>query len=145
MGVRVRRVPPVTERDIVAAESQLGVGIPETYRTFLKATNGGQAVDGHFSNMVGVQAFLGLGDMVNNHKALHDRIPADMVPIATAEGGNSVLIDGRGAVYFWDHELEESNTAVQKLASSFDEFAVALKPRPVSSGPRPQGQMTVRN
>ena len=105
----MRRVPPVTERDIVAAESQLGVGIPETYRTFLAATNGGQAVDGYFSNMVGVQAFLGLGDMVNNHKALHGRIPADMVPIATAEGGNSVLIDGGGAVYFWDHELEESN------------------------------------
>jgi len=126
---------------MVAAEEALGFAIPETYRTFLRFTNGGQPIQSHFSERVGVQDFLGLGDVVGHHRTMEGRIPTDMIPIAMAEGGNFILVatsDAKGAIYFWDHELEESGSPLEKLASSFDDFMSRLQTKPVPFRPGPK-------
>jgi SMI1 / KNR4 family (SUKH-1) len=142
MGALVRRKAPATERKIAAADNALGLPIPETYRSFLAVTDGGQPIQSHFSEMVGVQEFLGLDDLIKYNSMLQGRIPAEMLPIATAEGGNLILMaasrDQEAAVYFWDHEREEADSPILKLASSFDDFVSRLSSGPSLSGPRPQ-------
>jgi SMI1 / KNR4 family (SUKH-1) len=149
MGVLVRRKPPATEGDIGAADKALGFPIPETYRSFLALTNGGQPIQSNFSEVVGVQEFLGLDDLVQYSNMLRGRIPGEMIPIATAEGGNLILVSASrddGAVYFWDHEREGAGSAVKLLASSFDDFVSRLTSGPSLSGPHPKVvKVKVRN
>lgn len=82
-------------------------------------------------------------DLARVSAQYHDRIPADLLPVAHAEGGNLVCLSlgghDRRAVYFWDHEEEAeegeppARRNLHRIADSFRDFAASL--RPVSDAP----------
>ncbi len=149
MRASVRRKAPATKREIAAADKALGFAIPETYRSFLMVTNGGQPVQNYFSAMVGVQEFLGVRDLIRYRAMMEGRIPPRMLPVATAEGGNFILLAAskdQCAVYFWDHEHEGGGFPLHELAPSFDDFVSRLTARPAVAGPQPRVvNVTVRD
>jgi hypothetical protein len=108
----------------------LGVSIPDGYRTFLQATDGGRPVEDTFSPKVGVTNFLGARGIVKQRARLPGRIAETLLPIGDAEGGNliciSVAAGDLGAIYFWDHELEGEKVA-ERLAASFNDFVSQLR------------------
>jgi cell wall assembly regulator SMI1 len=133
MAITVTWRAPVGERMLERVEASLGVSIPEDYRKFLEATDGGRPVEDTFSPMVGVNRFLGASEMIESRERLHGRLPATLLPIADAEGGNRICISVAehelGAIYFWDHELEHlgADKAADRIAASFDDFISQLR------------------
>lgn len=78
-------------------------------------------------NGSGVQTFYGAEEAVRTREHLSDRLPAYLLPIADAEGGNFVclgLSPQVSGVFFWDHETERAI----HLAASFTGFVEALRP-----------------
>ena len=130
MAITVRTMPPAGESELLRAEAALGVSIPEGYRAFLQATDGGRPNEGTFSPNVGVTEFLGAREIVSVRSRLRGRLPETLLPIAGAEGGNYICIsvaEGQeGAIYFWDHQLE-GDGATERLAASFDAFVSQLR------------------
>jgi hypothetical protein len=141
---------PADEMSVAQAERRLGRRIPEDYREFLLQERNGGRPAANVSVLpearrvgVGVTDFLGVGhpddtDLVRVSAQYRDRVPADLLPVAHAEGGNLVCLSlvGRdpGAVYFWDHEEEADEGApptrenLYRIAGSFRDFAASLRP-----------------
>jgi cell wall assembly regulator SMI1 len=125
-------------------ERAFNMSLPPGYREFLIATNGGVCEPNSFQIVIskqssGVQAFFGVDGSSNNLFSLHEtmkgRVPNGVLPIASAEGGNLVMIDtrpeGAGRVFFWDHEFEterEKESALFLVAESFEAFIDSLRP-----------------
>jgi hypothetical protein len=111
----------------------LGVSIPDGYRSFLQATDGGRPVEDTFSPKIGVTNFLGAWGIVRQRARLRGHLAETLLPIGDAEGGNLICISAAqgdvGAIYFWDHELEGENAA-ERLAASFDDFVSQLRVQP---------------
>ena len=146
---------PADETSVAQAERRLGRRIPEDYREFLLQERNGGRPTANVSVLpearrvgAGVTDFLGVGhpddtDLAEVSAQYHDRIPADLLPVAHAEGGNLVCLSlgdhDRGAVYFWDHEEEAeegeppARRNLHRIADSFRDFAASL--RPVSGAP----------
>jgi hypothetical protein len=128
--ITVRSTRPVSESELARVEASLGVSIPDGYRTFLQATDGGRPVEDTFSPKVGVTNFLGARGILKQRARLRGRIPENLLPIADAEGGNLICISVAegdvGAIYFWDHELE-GEKAAERLEASFDDFVSKLR------------------
>ncbi len=60
-----------------------------------------------------------------------DRIPKNFLPIANCAGGNMILIDKKGGVYFWDHEQEKDGdpiAACDFISTDFSKFINDLVP-----------------
>jgi hypothetical protein len=132
--------PPTNEFAVAAFEKQLGVRLPEDYRHFLLACNGGDPVDGEFAvpgwGSTIVHFFYGLNtgyraynlDWVRS--VLEDVFPDSVIPVACDPGGYKVALGIRrraeGKVYFWDRgdQLKE----LVRVAPSFDSFVYGLKP-----------------
>lgn len=133
MAMTVRRINPLGESELSRVEASLGVSIPEGYRNFLLATDGGKPVDYMVTPKLGVTKFLGARQIAEHRKRLRGRIPETVLPIADAAGGNRVCIsiapDEVGAIYLWDHELEPSGAekAPERIAASFDDFVAQLR------------------
>jgi hypothetical protein len=109
-----------------ALEQRLAIKLPEEYRRFLLAQNGGRpnpAVfdfigDGGRSENSRVHFFLSIYDgkysnfeiVFKIFKIRAKRIPTELIPIAHDSFGNQIClaISGKhkGAVFFWDHENE---------------------------------------
>jgi hypothetical protein len=138
VAITIRRRDPPKREQFAAAEAQLGIRIPGEYRRLLALTDGGKPLETYFSAMVGLNEFLGIQEIVERRSRLGDRLPRTMLPIGAAEGGNLVCIAVRGpdagTVWFWDHELEDSDRGpFEKLAGSFNDFVRQLrKPPPLS-------------
>ena len=117
--------PPVSPDVLAAAETRLaeiGTRIPPSYKAFLAEQDGGKPVRNAFSFRQHdrdqddlVRLFFGIaespnGDLVSEADVARDRLPADVLPIATDSFGNLVVLDGRegrdGPVLFWDHEFQ---------------------------------------
>jgi SMI1-KNR4 cell-wall len=138
------------EMSVAQAERRLGRRIPEDYRKFLLQERNGGRPAANVSALpearrvgVGVTDFLGVGhpddtDLLRVSEQYRDRVPADLLPVAHAEGGNLVCLSlggrDRGAVYFWDHEEEAEEGAsptrenLYRIAESFHDFAASLRP-----------------
>lgn len=141
----------LTPEKIDATEKALGVELPEPYRRFLLAHNGGRPEPADFRiawrgqpfapgwrvGMVGdfLEVDSGALDLLENRERFADRIPHGMLPVARDPGGNLVLLgldgDRRGKVYFWVHELpaEYDERDVDNLgfvADDFDAFLAGL-------------------
>ena len=102
--------------------AEIGTRIPPSYRAFLAEQDGGEPVRSVFSFQQHdreqndlVRLFFGIaespnGDLVSEADIARDRLPADVLPIATDNFGNLVVLDGRdggdGPVLFWDHEFQ---------------------------------------
>lgn len=135
---------PLAEIDLDSLEQQLGLDLPNDYRSFLLSTNGGYPVPNGFAipdNPVDehglVHYFLcidnddvyNLMDWAERYK---DRIPEGLVPIATDPGGNLICLSATGAssgnVFFWEHEREADEGQAPRqdnvylVADSFQRF-----------------------
>jgi len=71
----VRSMRPVSESELTRVEHSLGVSIPNGYRAFLQATDGGRPVEDTFSPKIGVTNFLGAREIVKERARLRGRIP----------------------------------------------------------------------
>lgn len=133
MSITVKSNPPASESRLLATEDRIGARIPDGYRNFLMATDGGKPVENAFpaDPDVGVDWFMGAVEIVETSRRLRGRLPSDLIPIAAAAGGNQICISvksGRyGAILLWDHEREQlEDAATRWLAPSFDEFVAQL-------------------
>jgi hypothetical protein len=138
---------PITEEDIAALESRLGLQLPPAYRDFLRKYNGGQPVPADFpiagipNNPFGaVQAFFGIGanifteDIEGVKADLPNTVPIKLIPIACTDGYDFVCLDlrqpGAPVVYwdrvpFWGNEVWNEGD-LYPIAPSFEAFLEAL-------------------
>jgi hypothetical protein len=123
-----KRSPPAPEAEIARFEREIGATLPEDYRRFLAACNGGYLGGRLWFTRPGLQgrhAHVGLhhvgGFRTESHFSLdwargcyqspdELRIPLDLVWVMDDPFGNAFCVgiagEHRGRVYFWDHEEE---------------------------------------
>jgi hypothetical protein len=143
VNVEILRIvgSPVEAGDIIELEENLGSPLPADYRNFLLCTNGVVLKPNVLTDNtnVGVQQFLALAKGADGllavRKAYEGRLPADLLPIAYAAGGNLICISIlSGKVQFWDHEREAeegqppTTENLTLLSDSFDQFFDSLVP-----------------
>jgi hypothetical protein len=133
----------VDETSLLAIEKKLGIEFPDDYRAFLLTNNGGRPspslVDVSPTRSVPLQLFLAVVSAIPSHTIAgvkgqyRDRMPSEFVPIARDGGGNLLVMDPAGEIYFWDHERESDSDPLQpyyanttKIASSFTALVGAL-------------------
>ncbi len=133
----------LTPADIEAFEATIGKRLPQTYRDFLLAHNGGRPVpavidiDDCPSGATVVQVLLGLTGPVESEtlvwswQAFQRRIPERLLPIADDPFGNlfCLSLDGvdAGQVVFLDR-YEESESRAYFVSKEFDAFLAKLRP-----------------
>jgi len=119
-------------------EEVLGTRLPEAYREFLLRWNGGRprvaAFRGETTGDELLAEFLGIApgrgdDLIAFLERYDVRLPEGFVPIAYDAFGNLILIAAtepeKGAIFFWDHELEEPGDTemhLQRIAPDLDAF-----------------------
>ena len=143
---------PTSASAISEFERSVSVRLPQLYRDFLLATNGGLPVEPNFS-IVGmplnpegaVHAFLGIGarfaseDLVTTFRYVHGSAPRDIVPIGCTAGDDFICLDlrgGRNKVVFWDQSHywgtgEWREQDVYAVTGSFEDFLSSLRPNPL--------------
>jgi hypothetical protein len=143
--------PPLHEEALSAFERKYGLSLPATYRAFLLATNGGRperdllTIHGRQSDPLGrVHVFFGLGDPVEscnldwNLEVFRDRIPAQLLPIATTEGTDKICLsvagESEGAILYWDGYARAGERNLYVLAKDFSSFLSSLSADELSPG-----------
>lgn len=148
-------LPPAPQDQLDAFEAHVGHRLPDDYRRFLIACNGGY---------VGVRSFwfeglspdgreVGTGvhhigglrqesyySLFWNRECYEGRIPDALIWIMDDPSGNAICLgvsgEHRGRIYFWDHEDEpdddwdgrvETAGNVELLANSFAEFVTGVR------------------
>jgi SMI1/KNR4 family protein SUKH-1 len=150
MKIEIRdQRPPVSAERLAEAEARLadiGTRIPPSYKAFLGQQDGGKPVRNVFSFRQHdrdqedlVRLFFGIaespnGDLVSEADTARDRLPADVLPIATDNFDNLVVLDGRdgrdGPVLFWDHEFQSDPPSEDDLvwvAPDLETFLAELR------------------
>jgi SMI1/KNR4 family protein SUKH-1 len=145
--------PPVPRERLAEAEARLaeiGTRIPPSYKAFLAEQDGGKPVRRRFSFRQHdreqhdlVRLFFGIaespnGDLVSEADIARDSLPADVLPIATDNFDNLIVLDGRegrdGPVLFWDHEFQSDPPSEDDLfwvAPDLATFLAGLEVDPV--------------
>ena len=140
---------------MAALESTLGSRLPDDYRAFLFACNGG-----HVGGALWFKGPTPEGDLADagvNHvggfrkeshfslawfrQCYEGRIPESLLWIMDDPFGNAICLgisgQARGKIFFWDHENEpdgdwdgalESAGNIKLLANSFSDFVTGLRP-----------------
>lgn len=149
-----KKLPPASASDVSAFELSLGCRLPEDYREFLVACNGG-FVGGTLwfkgPTPKGDQADAGVHHIGGfrqeshfslewNRECYEGRIPREFLWIMDDPFGNAICLGIRGEhvgrVFFWNHENEpddewdgtvEQAENLQLLANSFAEFVAGLQ------------------
>ena len=144
--------PPAPSERVTAFERTIGGPLPDDYRAFVIACNGG-----YLGGALPFRIPPDNNSSVNHIGGLRDedyfslelacetydgRIPRDLIWIMDDPGGNALCLgigrEHRGRVYFWSHEFEpddewdgmvESAGNVTLIASSFTEFVGGLQRR----------------
>jgi cell wall assembly regulator SMI1 len=146
-------LPPVSQEELREVEASIGYPLPDQYRRFLLSHNGGrpQSVSFRFERKPGEYAdsvvhwFYGIKagseffiNFERHYRILKDRMPPNIIPIASDPGGNQICISVSGSdagfVYFWDHERESdpeedespSYDNLYPIGTSFNEFLGGL-------------------
>jgi SMI1 / KNR4 family (SUKH-1) len=141
----------LTEDELAAAERQLGVNLPDDYRSFMLRYNGGQPEPDGFDviwrddrecgqdwRTSTLSWFLSLDErrgynlLKYNQPGFAGRIPRGTIAIAVDAGGNLILLalEGpyAGRILFWvrEYEVEEGEEPgydnVGIIADNFDQF-----------------------
>ncbi len=123
----------ISPEQIQAFEARTGIDLPDAYRKFLLASNGGEPTpdvfdvpDWHGQSTI-LAGLYGIhdGPHRNLEKVLKGSagvLPPQFLAIAEDAGGNLVClgIQGkhRGHIYFWDHEDELDEDGKSKLDMS---------------------------
>jgi hypothetical protein len=130
-----------TEEDVAAFECQHHVVLPLDYRGFLSSSPGGSPGESDWSS------FGTSGDVVGYIYGIHQGAEwkrlshaiaefghdlSAFLPVAVSAGGNYFLLrlsePERGAVYFWDHELEDCRPPTfESLIRVSDSFSLWLE------------------
>lgn len=151
--LKIERFPPITQADIEHFETTYNVKLPDDYKAFLLAYNGGYPHISAFEFKIngrrltsGVYFFCGLGD-VTDYARLSEMIeyvredciaPSYIVPIAGATDSDIICLSTReedyGCIYYYDHNWPfrfEKAPGKHKtaffLADSFTAFLDMLK------------------
>jgi SMI1 / KNR4 family (SUKH-1) len=143
----------ITEIELSALEKQLNAKLPQSYRTFLLKTNGGEPRECGID--FSAPKLRRKGDTVNYFFEVSDDptygiapmrqefgsdIPLGLVGIGISPGGNYFFISLRpksyGQIFYKDHDFEDSTEfdevtnqlpeSIVKIADSFDEFQASL-------------------
>ncbi len=134
--------PPVTDQELSDLEERLGVRLPDAYRDFLLAHNGGRPKPNVFQTQdntgSSIDWFLAVhnGPYDNfekyfiNYKLTRRAVLGNLIPIGHDPGGNLICLsiqgEDRGSVYFWDHEKETSPPTYANVHLIADNFAGLL-------------------
>ena len=149
------KAPPAPALKLWAFEASLRKRLPDDYRSFLVACNGGHVggalwyagptPEGKLAD-AGVHHIGGFRkeeyfSLAWNRECYTGRIPKDTIWIMDDPFGNAICLgvsgSARGKVFFWDHEMEPdkdwdgevaSAKHVQLLANSFTDFVAGLAP-----------------
>jgi hypothetical protein len=133
---------PITENEIGEFERRQQVRLPDQYKMFLLASNGGRP-ERDMVKLVGIKEnpvarihfFFGIGDPEEscdldwNREVFSDRIPREFLPIATTEGADKfcLCISGQyqNQIFFWDG-YGGKGPKLLPVAPTFEEFAAGL-------------------
>ena len=133
---------PLTEEEIQGFESRHKVSLPDDYREFLLATNGGMpALDVWHTKSgvnVGIHCWYSLNDdhpYDLDHSCVstdwEKAYPLGYLQIGRDAGGSGIFIStrgaDRGAVFYFDREKHLRPKPI-KVAASFSEFLAELEP-----------------
>jgi SMI1-KNR4 cell-wall len=141
----------ISELEIGQVESRLSIRLPHDYKSFLLSHNGGRTepwmmfdIHGNESDSHAIAGFFfGIGgdsniDLEANVRAYSDRVPENILPIASDPGGNLLCISvsgkDEGKLYFWTHEEEceeggiPSYENLYPVADSFENLLQSLTP-----------------
>jgi hypothetical protein len=138
---------PEMPRPNDAELSQLGLAVghplPPSYVSFVNHHDGATPSGNSLvtsANEISVSRFVSVREALNLNESI-DGFPISVIPFAEDDCGNYFYVKPySGAVYFWDHELEDADEKVandvaefiEKL-TSFDPETVTLKPGQVRS------------
>jgi cell wall assembly regulator SMI1 len=140
--------PAASPDEIEKVESELGVELPDDYRSFLQRTNGGDLEDNFLPPEADAGARYLYSAGPNDDDDIFDLVTAatfyspqspsdaeidpDYLPIGEDDGGNVICLkvrgDDRGATYFWAHDAFANTDPFKRLADSFGDFFEALRP-----------------
>lgn len=153
MAIDIKPYKPVGETTLDSLEDALAVKFPAEYRSFLLQFNGGEPASNCFhvpglgDGAGAVRCFFGITarnkstDLQTNAVNMSGRLPEGFFPIAEDSCGNYICLrtkgKNKGAIYFWDHELESEDnkqprlTNLTKVANGFEDFLSSLQPMEV--------------
>jgi hypothetical protein len=165
-----KKLPPAPEAELARFENLLGSRLPEDYRQFLVACNGGyvggalwfkgptsrgEPADAGVHHIGGFRREYAFS-LEQRRDVFAGRIPDDLLWIMDDPFGNAICLGIRGEyygmVFFWDHEREpdedwngavETAGNLQQLADGFTEFIAGLKKTEPAA--QPAGGMEVRD
>lgn len=146
--------PPLTAAAIQAAEAKVRLLFPPEYVEFLLGHNGGSfrpwpsyPIEGCPRDTAGLlQCFFNIGakestDLVGQYQTHSQRIPPDLLPIASDPGGNLICLackgEKAGRVFFWERAYEANTDEGEEvgwrnvfaIAESFPAFLRGLQVR----------------
>jgi cell wall assembly regulator SMI1 len=136
-----RQAGPAAPEDVSRLEQQVGRPLPDAYRSYLLAQDGGRLE----ANSDAVKEIFGIGtdapdwaNMWRKLKVFAGRVPSWLLPVAQDEYGNLFAISLRdqdfGSVWFWFHEEEAnedeppSEENITQRAPGWTEFLEGLRP-----------------
>ncbi|MBZ4418117.1 SMI1/KNR4 family protein [Myxococcus sp. RHSTA-1-4] len=147
--------PPLDEASLSFFEKKYALVLPQAYREFLLATNGGRPERDllTFNGPEGaspcrIHLFFGLNDPIEscrldwNLEVFRDRIPSQFLPIATTEGADVICLavagEQAGMLFYWDGYAREGERRLYFLARDFPSvlsalYADELSPRIISA------------
>jgi hypothetical protein len=134
---------PLMATDIARLEHEIAGSLPEEYKRFLLANNGGVPeglasieIEGLPGSPTDIQEFFGLGLEIETNnidwylREIPERLPANSIPIAIDSGGGLFCLSYRGRemgqVTFKD--LEGPDPGVYPVAESFNYFLAKIRP-----------------
>jgi hypothetical protein len=136
--------PALSETKVTELERNLRAQLPESYRRFLLANNGGRprpdTVDVPGVGPTDVQTIFGIGRAIassgleENRKTYAGRIPNALLPVACDSGGGlfcvALIGEDRGKIFFCDlygwFGVEPSSKP-NLVAPDFDSFLARLR------------------
>lgn len=129
----------LTVDELMEFECTHDLMLPAEYRDFLLKHNGGKPQLNIFSDDRVINYFFAIKTLLRDHYAIQwymdmyqDRYPHGMLPIASAGGGDLILIglshDQASKIYYWNHHFEAEDHAedywdnITFIADSFSQF-----------------------